>query len=69
MVQPPYLKICFLKHHSSFIGIEKSTIADLIIVIKYNFIILCKQMQLFTAYSASQLDILIQIYTKSRDLG
>ena len=38
-------------------------------MIKYNFIILCKQMQLFTAYSASQLDILIQIYKKSRDLG
>uniref|UniRef100_A0A4W2CUG6 Uncharacterized protein n=1 Tax=Bos indicus x Bos taurus TaxID=30522 RepID=A0A4W2CUG6_BOBOX len=36
----------------------------LIIVIKYNFIILSKQMQLFTAYSASQFDILIQIYKK-----
>lgn len=51
--------------HASFLGIE-ITIADMIGVIRYDFIILGKQMQLCTAHSASQLDILIQVYKKRK---
>nr|BAE88844.1 unnamed protein product [Macaca fascicularis] len=39
-------------------------IADIIIVIRYNFIIPTKQMQLFTVYATRQFDVLIQVYKK-----
>uniref|UniRef100_A0A2K6Q4B0 Uncharacterized protein n=1 Tax=Rhinopithecus roxellana TaxID=61622 RepID=A0A2K6Q4B0_RHIRO len=39
-------------------------IADIIIVIRYNFIIPTKQMQLFTVYTTRQFDVLIQVYKK-----
>uniref|UniRef100_A0A2K5PL68 Uncharacterized protein n=1 Tax=Cebus imitator TaxID=2715852 RepID=A0A2K5PL68_CEBIM len=40
-------------------------IADIIIVIRYNFIIPTKQMQLFTVYATRKFDVLIQAYKKS----
>lgn len=60
---PLALRFTSLEHHASFLGVE-TTIADMIVVIKCSFIILYNQTQLFTAYSASQLDILILVYKK-----
>lgn len=52
--RPLALRFASLEHHAFFLGIE-TTIANMIVVIRHNFIILTKQMQLFTADSASQL--------------
>lgn len=57
------MRFASLEHHAFFLAIE-TTIADMIVVIGYNFIISAEQMQLFTAYSVRQLEILIQVYKK-----
>lgn len=59
--RPLALRFASLEHHASFLGIE-TTIANVIIVIRYNFIIATGNVQLFPAFSASQLDILTQVY-------
>lgn len=57
------MRFASLEHRASFLGME-TTIANMIVVIRYKFIIPARQMQLFTADSASLPDILIRVHKK-----
>lgn len=59
--RPLALRFASLEHHASFLGIE-TTIANAVVVIRYNFIIATGNVQLLPAFSANQLDILTQVY-------